>query len=71
MVEPACRSECLVLAKVLDGEFWELDRPFLDEWLEDRFVIVTNENDFFNGRLLESLEVVPNNGMTGDFEQRL
>lgn len=72
MVKSASGSQGLIFSEVFDGELWVIERPPLDVWGEDRLVIVTDENDLLNsGRLCESFEVVPNDGMSSDVEERL
>lgn len=72
MVEPASRTQCLVLAEVLNAYVGKLFRRVFDEVSEDRFVVVSNEDDFTDAWYFgDSSQAVPDDGVSGDVEKRL
>lgn len=72
MVQSTGRAQCLVFSQVLDAQVWEVGRDGVDEGLEDRFLVVADDEDFLdlsNGR--NRAEAMFDNGVTCDREERL
>lgn len=69
MVEPASGTQCLIFAQILNAQVWKLLASILDEVAEDRFVVVTNQNDFAEtGDFSDSFQGVRDDRVAGDFE---
>lgn len=74
VVETTSRSKSLVLAQVLDGDGGELLGGVLDEIAEDGLVVVADNVDLLDllvGDASDGRQAVPDDRVTGDFEQRL
>lgn len=74
VVQTAGGSQGLVFAEVLDGELGELLGGILDEVAEDGFVVVADDVDFLDllvGDAGDGGEAVPDDGVAGDFKERL
>ncbi|KAI6757428.1 hypothetical protein HG531_003253 [Fusarium graminearum] len=74
VVETTSGSKSLVLAQVLDGDAGELLGRVLDEVAEDGLVVVADDVDLLDllvGNAGDGGEAVPDDGVAGDFEQRL
>jgi hypothetical protein len=72
VVETSCRAERLILPEVLDAEVREVVRDGVDKGLEDGFLVVADDEDFFDfGNARDSTEAVLNNGVACDREERL
>jgi hypothetical protein len=74
VVKATSGSKSLVLAQILDGDTRELLGRVLDEVAEDGLVVVADDVDLLNllvGNAGDRGEAVPDDGVAGDFEQRL
>lgn len=74
VVETASGAEGLVLAQVLDGDGGELLGRVLDEVAENRFIVVSDNVDLLDllvGDAVNGGEAVPDDGVAGNFEERL
>jgi hypothetical protein len=74
VVETTSSSKSLVLAQVLDSDGGELLGRVLDEVAEDGLVVVADDVDLLDllvGDASDRGEAVPDDRVTGDFEQRL
>jgi len=70
--ETTSSSKRLVFAQVADGDLRVFFRSILDERTENGLVIVTNDEDLLDVvDLGDSAETVFDDGVTGDFEERL
>jgi len=70
--ETTSSPESLVLAKITDGDLRVLFCGLLNERAEDGLVVVTNNKDLLDvANLGDGAEAVLENGVTGDFEERL
>jgi hypothetical protein len=73
VVQTTSGAESFVLAEILDGDRRELFGGVLDEVTEDRLVVVTDDVDLLDllvGDAGDRAEAVPDDGVTGDFEER-
>lgn len=72
MVEASCSAQCLIFSQVFDADVREALGDVFDEVPEDRFLVVANDEDFFDLlNLGNSPETVLDYRMAGDFEERL
>jgi hypothetical protein len=72
VVEAARSAERLVFAQVGQAQLRQVPCGILDEVLEDRLVIISDQNDLF--QTLDfgyRLQAVPEYGMTSDIEEGL
>lgn len=69
MVDTTGGTKSLVFSQICDLEVGEISTGILDEISEDALVVVADKDHFTDaGNLGNSLEVVPNNGMSGNLE---
>lgn len=69
MVETASGTQCLIFAQILNAQVWKLLARIFDEVSEDRFVVVSYQNDLAEpGDLGDGFEGVGDDGVAGDFE---
>ena len=72
MIEAACCAQSLILAEVLDTQLGPATGNGVDKGLEDGFLIVADNENFFNlGDGCYSAKAVFDDGVAGDREQRL
>ena len=74
VVQTTSSSKRLVLAQVLDGDVGELLGRVSDKVAEDGLVVVTDDVDLLDllvGNASDGGQAVPDDGVAGDFEERL
>lgn len=72
MVKSTSSAQGLIFSKILNFELGKFSRTIFDEVPEDTFIVVSNQDDFFDTiNFLECLQIVPDNGMTSNIEKRL
>lgn len=74
MVQTTSRAQSLIFSQIPDGDGGELLCRVFDEVAENRFIIVADDVDLLNllvGNAGDSGQTVPNDGVSGDLEQRL
>lgn len=72
VIKTTSGAERLILAEVGDLELTELARRVSDEVPEDRFFVVTDEDDFLDTfNLGDRFQAVPDDRMTSDIEKWL
>jgi hypothetical protein len=72
MVETSCCAQGSVFPEILNTELRELFGRVFDEIAKDGFVVVADQNDFPDiVNLGERFEAMVDDGVTGDFKERL